>query len=699
MNLDDLILPNSTSSPTGISRSPSIDLTRATAPNHHGTAIPIKHSQQLPEYALNPARASAPYNEYKQTEFGSLRKHYRKTSMDERMVSSRPSSSTPARSLTTAKTRKRPAEQSPQVPPTSNLPLLDPASETALNSYSLDPVTTAPSVPHHPNTGHLYSLNTSGLDHDPTIHSAPPFQDQFDFGSDPSSFPTHQPFNSMYDTVGFGQTVGSVEHRTPPTSNPHSSAATPRPIDEMNRIYFTGRDPSITAQRRPPFGRAEPLAVGTSMNGFAAHNNSSSASNLLHSSGNRESVPFQAASFSTQSHINPNQVFNSDASEALPRPNRHRFSLGPDSDVDDDDTLAFDSNLDGMGFLNSVPHSAIDSTGMSWDPSLSASMMHSMGGHQAPPFGSTSDMFSAAQDWSSLGFSNDLHGGAASSVSDIRNRSNDPRRQKIPRTTSTPNNMAFGDVHGYQSRPESSPNSPPQAKVESGQPSRPTTPGGSKQSEQGGPPTTCTNCYTQTTPLWRRNPEGQPLCNACGLFLKLHGVVRPLSLKTDVIKKRNRGSGTAVPVGSRAKAKSRKNSIVQPSSSGIQSGKTSVPESQSPASTTGSGGSHHTPTSSTTGKGNVAIAPGPPKPSNSGSTNTNPLPTRNKASASAAKRPRRNTKSSTNLGTQDAEMSNAADTDGTSLFMSQQPFGSRLTGDSSLHDPNNPEWSWLTMSL
>jgi len=64
--------------------------------------------------------------------------------------------------------------------------------------------------------------------------------------------------------------------------------------------------------------------------------------------------------------------------------------------------------------------------------------------------------------------------------------------------------------------------------------------GGNKSSN----PTTCTNCQTQKTPLWRRNPEGQPLCNACGLFLKLHGVVRPLTLKTDVIKKRNRG-GTA----------------------------------------------------------------------------------------------------------------------------------------------------------
>lgn len=54
----------------------------------------------------------------------------------------------------------------------------------------------------------------------------------------------------------------------------------------------------------------------------------------------------------------------------------------------------------------------------------------------------------------------------------------------------------------------------------------------------------CSNCHTRTTPLWRRNPQGQPLCNACGLFQKLHGDVRPLSLKTDVIRKRNRSSNT-----------------------------------------------------------------------------------------------------------------------------------------------------------
>src|ERR1051325_5085835 len=34
----------------------------------------------------------------------------------------------------------------------------------------------------------------------------------------------------------------------------------------------------------------------------------------------------------------------------------------------------------------------------------------------------------------------------------------------------------------------------------------------------------CSNCHTTTTTLWRRNNEGEPVCNACGLYFKLHGV-------------------------------------------------------------------------------------------------------------------------------------------------------------------------------
>ncbi|RUS14170.1 hypothetical protein BC937DRAFT_94239 [Endogone sp. FLAS-F59071] len=50
----------------------------------------------------------------------------------------------------------------------------------------------------------------------------------------------------------------------------------------------------------------------------------------------------------------------------------------------------------------------------------------------------------------------------------------------------------------------------------------------------------CSNCGTTTTPLWRRDEDGAPLCNACGLYLKLHHEKRPMSMKTDIIKKRQR---------------------------------------------------------------------------------------------------------------------------------------------------------------
>ncbi|KAM9798403.1 transcription factor GATA-4 [Neosynchiropus ocellatus] len=50
----------------------------------------------------------------------------------------------------------------------------------------------------------------------------------------------------------------------------------------------------------------------------------------------------------------------------------------------------------------------------------------------------------------------------------------------------------------------------------------------------------CTNCNTTTTTLWRRNAEGEPVCNACGLYMKLHGVPRPLAMKKEGIQTRKR---------------------------------------------------------------------------------------------------------------------------------------------------------------
>lgn len=45
--------------------------------------------------------------------------------------------------------------------------------------------------------------------------------------------------------------------------------------------------------------------------------------------------------------------------------------------------------------------------------------------------------------------------------------------------------------------------------------------------------TCCANCQTTTTTLWRRNANGDPVCNACGLYYKLHNV-SPLTVARQV---------------------------------------------------------------------------------------------------------------------------------------------------------------------
>ncbi|KAI7886807.1 hypothetical protein K492DRAFT_176031 [Lichtheimia hyalospora FSU 10163] len=52
----------------------------------------------------------------------------------------------------------------------------------------------------------------------------------------------------------------------------------------------------------------------------------------------------------------------------------------------------------------------------------------------------------------------------------------------------------------------------------------------------------CYNCGTTTTPLWRRDEDGRTICNACGLYYKLHHTNRPITMKNTVIKRRKRFS-------------------------------------------------------------------------------------------------------------------------------------------------------------
>lgn len=706
MCMDDLIVPNSVSSPAGLSRSPSVDRTQSSR-TVTASAIPIRKARELQDAEFPLLRASAPLGQFKpnvrEGEFDYVPRRVRKTSVDER----RPP--------------KRRAEHSPQVAPVPNASLsTDPNSITHLPSYSLDHSNSMPSFRFNTSHDH-YNLNLQTYDldndhlNDPILNSAGPFQNQFSFSPNDSPLMTNGGnFPTIYSNVSLGTTLGSVEyHSPPPTASAFASAAsTPQPFPDAEQYFVPQSNPMASNRHMHSFGGGgRPLSMSNAMQPSFMFNESNQPFN------NRNSgppPPFQQQS-GPSGHVNPNQVFQgAHASQYQLQRNENMFSLPGDSDNEDEDIAAFaDSSIGILGDMGTIDEGSSMglSHNLSWDSGLgqpfgSLPARMNRPHRKTVTIGPTELMQNSEWESStSLGRSY----GSAASVSDIRNRGNDPRAKKLPRTTSTPNATALGHGSSLYSNTFPSPNSPPESNLSTAASSRPASPGGTKGGAPGdsnnGQPTTCTNCFTQTTPLWRRNPEGNPLCNACGLFLKLHGVVRPLSLKTDVIKKRNRGSGNAGPASggpssSRGKkAMSRKNSIVQntpASTPGIKM----APESQSPQSTTGSVGSGVTTTSSK--GGNVPIAPGPPKPMTAAPANGGPLSARNSLTPSGPpKRQRRQTSkaaaNTSGIEVQDQEMVDADDLSSVSKRLGAGNLAMQSAGLSP--GQGTQEWEWLTMSL
>ncbi|KAJ7627487.1 hypothetical protein FB45DRAFT_708163, partial [Roridomyces roridus] len=52
----------------------------------------------------------------------------------------------------------------------------------------------------------------------------------------------------------------------------------------------------------------------------------------------------------------------------------------------------------------------------------------------------------------------------------------------------------------------------------------------------------CSHCLTRHTSVWRRSKTGAQVCNACGVYARLRGKERPLSLRRNKIKPRTKHS-------------------------------------------------------------------------------------------------------------------------------------------------------------
>jgi GATA-binding protein, other eukaryote len=587
----------------------------------------------------------------------------------------------------------------------------DPDHDADLNEYSLDQ-THPPEMMHPNHPGMPFQLDTFNMEQDPIITSAGPYQQNFSFSPSHSPLVQHGPFSAMYNNASMpSSSLNSNDYYSPPGSAYPSAVSTPQPIPENQEMYFQQRGIDMRHQRPHTFSHG-PSSLSNSMAPQYMYN-SNGGSMFTAVSASGQSNSFTApGSFGMTQHIDPSQVFQSEhpaRSPGVHMGHENMFSFGADSDGDEEEGGAFADRTLMMQheFAQSPmedPSMEMGPGSLQWDASLPGQFNTQAARYPGGPprkqvtIGGTADMGSV--EWDGSGGSLGRTHASTQSVSDNRSRNGNDRRQKIPRTASTPNTALMGQRGGIFEQ-MSNPNSPPDPSNMSGfssvVPSRPSSPGGSKHGSstnlagaaaqgENGVPTTCTNCFTQTTPLWRRNPEGHPLCNACGLFLKLHGVVRPLSLKTDVIKKRNRGSGASLPVsgsggastraskkmGSQQQATSgpntRKNSIVaNPSSSTAPTTQATTPtsnrarsvnESQSPPSVTGSGGAGgstaSTPTSyhgsagssvGTTGisggKGVVPIAAAPPK----ATPGPGAAATATRSQAVAPKRQRRHSKS------------------------------------------------------
>ncbi|KAI1006381.1 Nitrogen catabolic enzyme regulatory protein [Podosphaera aphanis] len=522
--------------------------------NAVSSAIPIKTRRVPTQFAIPQSVPVLQHNSQYNQEFGYVQRHVRKTSIDE--ISS---------------SRKRPADFSPQIPTLNNANTTK--GDADVDNYSLDQFHPSRLSRYHNHDMSLTIEPFTFMDHDSFITSAGSYQQNFTFPATQSPSIQNTQYSSIFNTASksLSSPMNSNGYYSPPISTFPSAVSTPKSISENEQKFF--RPLGVDTIQRPNAFRRNPSNISNMMATQYMYNPNS---NSLYSNVS------QSGSFSMAPKIDSAQAFPTEYQAHSPGiylGNKNIFPSRGDSDNEDDENAVFKNRRLTIPSEDFSPSSLDSSTleirsgGLQWDASLAG--QHSTKTARYPagllPKNTTLGGFT------DLGNSHDWQGPSRSAtraqVFEPPAPETHTHHQNIPRVPSS-NDTALmshdASLHEHQpplnSRP-SDPQSPTDAVtlgLTSIQTSRPSSPESRPESTNNHPsthvqtsaqsqgevgvPTTCTNCFTQTTPLWRRNPEGFPLCNACGLFLKLHGVVRPLSLKTDVIKKRNRGPGPSVPV-------------------------------------------------------------------------------------------------------------------------------------------------------